>query len=147
MAGESNDFRLRANLTELQADWQDRITDAEVWLAANRPASALAMGEYALEIFLKTRICQHLDLDQLPIAFEIHQLDRLLTLSGLNKRLKQSRKAKVNQHWEQLLDALRQINNYRYRSDSIWNLTGATALLPCLTDPHDGVLVWLGSQR
>ena len=143
MPGEPNYLRLRANLTELQAAWQDRLNDSNVLLSASRPGSAIAMAVYALEIYLKTRICRRLDLTQLPIAFEVHQLDGLLVLSGLSKRLKANPKAKVNQNWEQLLTASSQITDYRYMPDATWTSIEAGAMLVCLTDPNDGVIPWL----
>ena len=46
-------------------------------------------GIYASEIYLKVRACKKLDLDELPRAFELHDLDGLLVVSGLSRRLEQ----------------------------------------------------------
>ena len=146
MAGDTNYLRLRANLTELEPAWQDRIEDANALIAANRPASAIAMSIYALEIFLKTLICRRLDLDQLPIAFEIHQLDGLLLLTGLSKRLDLEQKIQVKDHWDLLLKTSRQVNDLRYKPDGQWNMTQAIAVIDSLTNPHNGILSWLNRQ-
>ncbi|HMB03661.1 MAG TPA: hypothetical protein VKP69_07955, partial [Isosphaeraceae bacterium] len=72
-----------ARRVELQQASVDRQLDARALLAATRYASAIAMGLYALEIRLKVKICFRLDLDALPTAFEVHDFQGLLILTGL----------------------------------------------------------------
>ena len=56
----------KLNLTLTAADldqaWQDRMDDANALDAAGRHAAAMAARLYAIEIYLKYRICQRLDL-------------------------------------------------------------------------------------
>ena len=48
-------------------------------------ASAIAMGIYSLEIHLKVRICQKLNLQHCRRPFEIHDLEGLLVIAGFSR--------------------------------------------------------------
>jgi hypothetical protein len=74
MAGGSKLSTLGALVSDLQVAAADRLLDAEALLAAGRYAAAIAIGVYSLEIYLKVRICQTLNLPALPKLFEIHDL-------------------------------------------------------------------------
>jgi hypothetical protein len=81
MANERLFAKLGAPVSELRAAAQDRLRDADVLFLAGRFASAIAMGVYSLEIHLKVRICERLNLEQLPSLVQIHDLVSLLVLS------------------------------------------------------------------
>lgn len=83
MAGGSKFSTLVAQVADLQAAGADRLLDAESLFSGGRFALAIAIGTYSLEIHLKVLICNRLNLGALPKAFEIHELDGLLVLSGL----------------------------------------------------------------
>jgi hypothetical protein len=82
MGGGSRFSTLGTQVNDLEAAATDRLLDAEALFAAGRFASAVAMGVYALEIQLKVLICRRLNLTALPRAFEIHDIESLLVLSG-----------------------------------------------------------------
>ncbi|CAN5854077.1 hypothetical protein BH23PLA1_BH23PLA1_29210 [soil metagenome] len=148
MAGEKF-TKYGATRADLEAAWQDRLSDANALYAANRSAAAIASGLYALEIFLKARICKKLDLESLPRPFEIHDLDGLLVLSGLHRRMnsKPNRKTSVFRHWSNLLTWAQQLNELRYSPDTRYSRAQARIFLDHLSDPKDGVLTWLSKQR
>ncbi len=77
------DFKPGAQRTDLLAAYPDRLAEAGDLFDGARYGSAIALALYALEIYLKVRICMRLDLDALPKAFQIHDLDGLIMLSGL----------------------------------------------------------------
>ena len=83
MAGGSKFAKLGAQLADLQARRRGAPPGCRDALCSRRFASAIAMGVYSLEIHLKVRICKRLNLEALPKPFEIHDLEGLLVLSGL----------------------------------------------------------------
>jgi hypothetical protein len=102
------------------------------------------MDVYSLEINLKVLICKRLNLSRLPKAFEIHDLEGLLVLTGLRTALSFSPKA-VQSNWQDVVDVSLTVNELRY-SPSNWNQTDAQAFLGKLRDLPDEVLPWLAAQ-
>jgi hypothetical protein len=143
--------KLEATAVDLRAASKDRLEDARILAAAGHPASAIAAGLYALEIFLKVLICQRLDLPALPKAFEIHDLEALLILSGLSQRLAGASHIRFN--WDQILIPAQKLEELRYLPEGSQQLPigarnpqDAVTFLARLDDPNDGVLTWLSSQ-
>jgi hypothetical protein len=130
-----------ALLADLQQAAADRLQDADALFAAGLYASAIAMGVYSLEIHLKVRICQRLNLTALPRAFEIHDLEGLLVVTGL-----QAAPLPIQQNWEDIADEADRINDLRYLPAANWTQSDAQTLLQKLRDPPQGVLPWLLSQ-
>src|SRR4051794_33829779 len=119
MAGEAKFAKLGAQLADLQIAAGDRLLDAEALFASDRFASAIAMGVYSLEIQLKVRICQKLNLQALPRPFEIHELEGLLILSGLRAAY-DSAAAVVRKNWEDVSDQAMLINKLKYKPHINW---------------------------
>jgi len=149
MAGEQKFTRLGAALTDLETVWRDRLADADALLAADRHASAIAMGLYALEICLKARICRKLDQPKLPTAFEIDDIDGPLLPAGLARRLegKSWQMSRVRKNWDGIREIANQLNDLRYLPDRRWSHPRASEFLDPLTNTRDGVLPWLSKQR
>jgi hypothetical protein len=145
MAGGSKLSTAGALLADLQQAAADRLQDADALFAAGRYASAIAMGVYSLEIHLKVRICQKLNLTALPRAFEIHELPGLLVLTGLQA----ARLAAPNpfqQNWQDIVLLAEDVNDLRYKPSAKWSQADAQTFLQKLRDPPDGVLPWLFAQ-
>ncbi len=147
MAGDRSFSRLKADLSDLEIAAQDQLLDAEALVQAGRFASAIAHGLYALEITLKVLICKRLDLEALPTAFEIHDLDGLLVLSGLSRKLGAARGIGVQGNWDAALETSKQLNNLRYLPNNGWTQAQANDFLKILKDPQNGVLTWLSTQE
>jgi hypothetical protein len=149
MAGEQRFTKLGTYSSELDIAWQDRLDDADSLLSSGRFAASISMALYALEICLKSRICRRLDLDQLPKAFEIHDLDGLLVLSGLSRKLNKqpSKPSRTKRNWDALLIMSNRLNDLRYTAASKWNRQDAESILDMIRDPKHGVLTWLQKQR
>jgi len=145
MAGGSRFSTLGAPLADLQAAATERLQDAELLLASGRFSSAIAMGIYSLEIHLKVLICRRLNLNALPRAFEIHELEGLLVLTGLQAVLNSAPLA-VQSNWLDVADLALSINELRYSSPTNWNQSDAQTFFQKLRDPPDGVLPWLLAQ-
>jgi hypothetical protein len=146
MAAGSKFAILGAPITDLQLAAADRLTDAEALFASGRFASAIAMGVYSLEIHLKVRICAKLNLTSLPRIFEIHDLEGLLVMCGL-QAARDSSPAAVQKNWAYIIDQSSLINDFRYLPADRWDRTAAESFLQQLRDPPDGVLPWLSAQR
>jgi hypothetical protein len=142
MAAASKFAMLGASLADLQAAAAERLQDAEMLFAAGRFPSAIAIGVYSLEIHLKVLICKRLNLTGLPKPFEIHELESLLVLSGL-QAARDSASPNLQFNWEEIVDQSLQINELRYLSPTNWNQGDAHAFFQQLRDTPDGVLPWL----
>jgi hypothetical protein len=136
-----------ATRADLEAAWQDRLAEAQSLHAAGHHAGAIAAALYALEIRLKVLVCRKLDLDHLPKAFEIHDLDSLLLLAGLSRRMERRSARKVKGNWEEVLDLAGELNTIRYQPAIKWTGRHAADLLTQLTDAGNGVMSWLSRQR
>jgi hypothetical protein len=79
--------KLSAASGDLDAAWQDRLDDARTLQTGGRHPAAISAGLYALEIYLKFRVCQRLDLTNLPRILEIHDLEALAIYSGFDGSL------------------------------------------------------------
>ena len=139
--------KLGSALPDLEAAWQDRLKDAEELLAAGRHGWAIATGLYALEIRLKVLICRRLDLDQLPRAFEVHDLAGLLLLAGLSRRIQRKPARGVKRNWDGILMLAPLLNDFRYTADAKWTAAQAQEFFRQLRDPPNGVLIWLNKVR
>jgi hypothetical protein len=92
--------KLGATRADLDAAAIDRFKDADALRKSGRHAWAIATALYALEIRLKTLVCKRLDIQQLPQAFEIHDLGGLALLAGLSRRLASKKLSKVKANWD-----------------------------------------------
>jgi hypothetical protein len=146
MAGDRSYTSKRAKATDLDIASKDRLAEAEELRKAGRYASAIAMGLYALEIRLKERICRRLDLTQLPTPFEIHDLDGLLVLAGLSRRISSKPARPIKKNWNEIVKQSKKLNALRYEPSSSWTQPDADAFFLQLTDPTAGVLPWILSQ-
>jgi hypothetical protein len=141
------------DVVDLDVASRDRLTDAKVLAAAGRPASAIAAGLYSLEIRLKVLICLRLDLPALRTAFQIHDLEGLLVLSGLEQRITDPSVGLVKFNWDAILRLAASLNELRYFPEGSLRLpigaripSDANTFLTRLEDPQGGVLTWLLSQ-
>lgn len=139
--------KLGATLVDLDPAWQDRLAGGEASLASGRYASAVVMGLYALEIRLKARICRQLDLPALPRPFEIHDLDGLLALSGLQRTLNFDPLARdVLINWNAAVAWAARLNGLRYGPAGVVGQPDASDFFSRLRDQPSGILPWIANQ-
>lgn len=147
MAGDFAKLRETITDADLDAAWRDRLDDAEALEAAGRYAAAIAARLYALEIYLKYRICRHLNLSNPPRMLEIHQLDALMLYTGLKRRLEDlSGAGDLAQNWAKILTLSRDLNDLRYHPTAKWSRRDAEEFSRWLLDESTGVLTWLRNQ-
>ena len=137
---------LGADLADLEDAANDRILEARILAASGRSAAAIASGLYATEILLKVLICKRLDLPKLPAAFQIHELDELLLLAGLSRRIYGPELLTVRAHWNQILELSEDLNELRYTPDRNWS-GRLSDFMVWLDDPRDGVISWLSNLK
>jgi hypothetical protein len=138
-----------ASLVDLRSASADRLAEANDLFQQARYGSAIAMALYSLEIYLKVRICLTLDLDDLPVAFQIHRLDALLVLSGFKKRMDQLGTHPVKSNWDSLkvwAANSPHVGELRYKPNATWTRAEAEDILRKIQDPNEGVLTWLLAQ-
>jgi hypothetical protein len=139
--------KLGAQIGDLEAAFQGRRADAEVLRNAERFASAMAMALFALEIQLKILICRRLDLQALPTEFQTHDLEGLLVLSGLSRRMEEADE-KVRENWSFILGGYNNIhvNKFRYSADDSNLEHQSVEVFERLFEKPHGVLTWLAAQ-
>lgn len=133
---------LGSSRTDLEAACVDRLSDAQVLLQRGRYASAIAMGLYSVVTCLKARICRKLDLAALPKAFQIHDLDSLLLLTGLRRSMDNLGSHPVKMSWDSITTpgTNQHVNKLRYSSSNNWTQAQATDYMRWVSHPHDGVV-------
>jgi hypothetical protein len=131
---------------ELDHAARERAADAEALLAAGRYASSIASGLYSLEIELKVVICRRMDLPSLPKAFQTHDLEDLMVLTGLSNRIPRVKRPRLlKMHWDEVTD-LPGLDRLRYDHDPGWDEVLAKRVHHILFDPRGGVIPWLRKQ-
>jgi hypothetical protein len=139
--------KLGALIGDLEAAFQGRRADAEVLRNAERFASAITMALFALEIQLKILICRRLDLHALPTEFQTHDLEGLLVLSGLSRRMEEADE-KVRENWSVILDGYNNmhVSKFRYSADDSNLKHQSVEVFERLLEKPHGVLTWLAAQ-
>lgn len=147
MPGDFAKLNLTITTNELNAAWQDRLDDATVLEAGGRYGAAIAARLYALEIYLKWRICGRLRLSNPLKKLEIHDLDALLIFSGLSSAMRGlPGTSAVFQNWEKILDFSQQLNDLRYFPSVKWSRRQSSDFAHWLEHSSEGVLPWLKTQ-
>jgi hypothetical protein len=132
---------------DLDVAWQDRLDDARTLQSGARYAAAISAGLYALEIYLKSRVCLRLNLTNLPRILEIHDLEALAIYSGFDRSLNRgSAPSSVKKNWSKIVLMSDSLNDLRYQPTSNWSQNQAIDFLKWLIDPNDGVITWLMTQ-
>ena len=146
-----SDFaKLNLTLTEADLDqaWQDRMDDAKALDAVGRHGAAMAARLYAIEIYLKYRICQRLNLTNPLKKLEIHDLDALIVSAGFSKVLAaMPAGSNLKQNWDRIVAFSDELNDLRYLPAARWSQQQSTDLSRWLDDPSDGVMTWLMNQE
>jgi hypothetical protein len=148
MASEFAKLNLKLTDSDLDQAWQDRLDDAEALDKAGRHGAAIAARLYAIEIYLKFRICQRLSLGNPLRKLEIHDLDALAVFAGFYQVLAaMPASSHLKQNWDQIVTFSDNLNDLRYLPAARWSQQQSNDLSRWLSDPSDGVLPWLKNQK
>ena len=135
-------------LAGLQASWPERIEEANLLLQAGLRSMGVCLMVYAFEVRVKTRICEHLDLDLLPRACKTHDLTELIIFTGLMKELSTPSNSRVKGYWDTLAKFSKiELGQLRYQTRVQLADRKADELLEALDDPIDGAFAWLSRPR
>src|SRR5262245_46779462 len=112
------DARLGTSVEDLEVACHERLLDARAMFSQDRYAMAVAMAIYTLELQLKVCICRRLELNGLPKGLEFHDIEPLLTMSGLESRLRNGdndESLNALNSFNALTETARLLNEYRYK--------------------------------
>ena len=139
-------------VAEIQGLFAKRLEEARLLLSNGYFEGAFYLAGYAIELMLKARICKHLEIEDFYLkqpeplrkAYFIHNIEQLLTLSGLRRKYedetdpsKGSNKA-LNKHWNKICSW-----NEAARYDCHVQQKDAIALINAIDNPKNGFLPWL----
>jgi hypothetical protein len=148
MASEFAKLNLNLTAADLGQAWQDRLDDADALDLAGGHGAAIAARLYALEIYLKFRICQRLNLVNPIKKLEIHDPDALIVFAGLSQALADlPASGNLRQNWDKILDFSGKLNDLRYLQAQKWTQQQSHDFKRWLLDSSDGVLIWLKTQK
>ena len=123
---------------------QTRLVEAETLFSSHHYSGAAYLCGYVVELALKARICRLLGTEEYPTtgklksAFAVHDLEQLLFLAGLEKKLYESKAVFTN--WSV---ALLWNPEYRYRPLDSFSQYGAQEILNAVRNPRNGVFPWI----
>ena len=120
---------------------RDRKADFDLLRSQGQWTTSVYIGGYIVETRLKYKICERLDVDNLPAIFKTHNLLALIIFAGLSKSLKthpsiEDNLLKINQ--------IHSDSSWRYKCHDSIHQTDSEKLNHWLFDPNDGVITWLG---
>jgi len=148
MASEFAKLNRTLTAVDLDQAWQDRLDDAIELEKAGRYAAAIATRLYALEIYLKFRMCQRLNLTHPLKKLEIHDLDALVIFAGFSLALDAlPASGNIRQNWDNIEALSHSLNDFRYLPASRWSPKQCADFSRWLFDPSDGFLTWLKTQK
>lgn len=135
---------------EFQQIADKRLEEAKVLLNAGHPDGCFYLAGYVIECAIKARICKVLEWDNYPPkqndynTFKTHDLDRLINLAGLSKKL--DIKKLANQEFDKNWSLIKSWDEtIRYKPIGNKQLSEATATIKAIEDVNDGVLTWIKS--
>lgn len=141
-------FQTDTTRSGLRAAWPERNAEAEVLIQAGMKSMGVCLKLYALEVRVKTRICDHLELNLLPQVCKTHDLSELIIFTGLSSELADPANARVKVFWDILAQFSREdLNKLRYSSQNQLSQADADQILEALDEPLDGVFAWLSRPR
>jgi len=131
---------------------QKRLDEAKLLLSNDYAEGGFYLAGYSIELMLKARICKHLEIEDfylkqpepLKKAYFVHNLDQLLTLSGLRKRFEDAtdplkgNDAALNKNWNKICSW-----NEGARYDCHVQDKDAVAFINAIENPKNGFLLWL----
>ena len=134
-----------ANRKQLQELALLRLHEAEALFHVGFYDGARYLVGYSIELALKARICRLLDVEEYPASGDLgrvyatHDLDRLLTLAGLRRKLDLSSPA-VFANWSV---ATPWKPEQRYDRAGTVSKSNAEDILNAIRDKKSGVLTWI----
>lgn len=148
MASGSAKLNLTITSGDLDLAWRDRLAESQSLAIAGHHGAAMAALLYALEIYLKHRICLRLNLANPVMKLQSHDLEELLIFTGLFPALmSMPTSIKLRENWDEIVQFSKgSLNDLRYLPASRWSREQWQDLENRINDPSDGVLTWIKTQ-
>jgi len=120
---------------------RDCKNDFDLLRSQGQWTTSVYIGGYIIEARLKCKICELLEVDNLPAVFKTHNLFALIIFAGLTKTLKarpaiEDNLLKINQ--------IHSDSSWRYKCHAQVHQNDSDNLNQWLFDPNNGVMTWLG---
>ncbi len=135
---------------QLQHIADNRMEDIKSLLKEGRYDAAKYLSGYIVETGLKACICKTLDIDypdkgDISKSFLTHNLDNLVKLAGLSKKMTQKRAIdkQFNDNWNLVSDWN---ESMRYDPIATYLLTDIENIIIALEDNSSGILTWIKTQ-
>lgn len=139
-------------VAEIEGLATKRLEEAKLLLSNGYFEGAFYLAGYSIELMLKARICKHLEIEDfylkqpepLKKAYFVHNLEQLLTLSGLRKKYEdetdaeKGRNKALSKNWNKICSW-----NETARYDCDVKQPDAIALIKAIENPENGFLPWL----
>jgi len=145
-------FELLKTIVDIQNLAEKRLKEAKVLLANDFYEGAFYLAGYSIELMLKARICKHLEIEHfyqkqpepLKKAYFVHNLEQLLTLSGLRKKYEDEINPAIgnnkvlNKNWNKI-GSWSESSRY----DCSVQQKDVVSLINAIDNPKNGFLIWL----
>ena len=119
---------------------RDRKEDFEALREKGRWTASVYIGPYIVEARLKSKICEVLKLERLPMILKTHDLYALVIYAGLLDELKALPRVFANFNTVNLIHAN---VSWRYKVADVSHQATSNDLVDWLFHPKDGVVTWL----
>jgi len=137
------------NVTEIIKLAEIRLKEAKVLFDNQLYDGCIYLAGYSVELMLKAKIAQLLDVDDLFVTFDsrvlrpfkVHNLEDLLLYSGLYKEVAESEDETFYGYWSLLVS--RWSEHLRYEKCGTCDMVNASELLTAIEDNQNGILQWI----
>lgn len=136
------------SLDDLETAWQERAEEAEAMARLGFLSTSASLRIHALEVLLKTLVCERLRVFSLPAACRTNELDELLIYTGLRGEIENPALSSVRMNWNLLVNYSKRIlDDRRDEPRGTYSREEADEINQALDDPDTGVLAWLSSDH
>ncbi len=120
---------------------RDRKRDFDLLRSQGQWTTSVYIAGYIVEARLKYKICERLDVDNLPAIFKTHDLLTLIIYTGLSKSV-----AGLQEIYKNLssINAIHHKATWRYKTADAQDKVHSDDLDEWLFHPQYGVITWLG---
>jgi len=146
------------DITEIRKIAEQKLEDAKLLIEDGRADNAFYLVGYAIELELKAKICERIDVPDLfdesinipgigevRRKYKTHNLRELLIQSGLWRKY-DAKKAEDHDFFEVSSYLLEWNENCRYKPSNSYEPSDVELLIQFLEDPDDGFIKWIRSN-
>lgn len=140
------------NVTEIVKLAETRLKEAKVLFDNQLYDGCIYLAGYSVELMLKAKIAQLLDLDDLFVnyenrvtrSFKVHRLQDLAMYAGLHNDISSGNNGTFDSYWSFIITVWSE--NLRYEKSGTCTQIDASNILTAIQDPQNGVLQWIRTR-